>query len=176
MSFVSGLFLFARVGAIWWPLCSSAWCVCPLFQCSFCLPGLGPFGGPCVALFEGCVCPLFQCSFCLPGLGPGGGPWAPWGLIFDVFEATGVTFWSILASFWEPGAPCGHLPSPSGARVTQNRKLCENWLPNGSHFGSLLATLGTLGLHKGGPWSQNGAQSDPKVGFVDFVKMSVFSL
>ena len=113
-----------------------------------------------------CVSPLFQCSFCLPGLGPGGGPWAPWGLIFDVSEATGVTFWMILASFWEPGAPCGHFPRFSGARVPQNRKLCKNMLPNGSHFGSLLSTLGTLGLHKGGPWSQNGAQSEPKVGFV----------
>ena len=64
MSFVSVLFLLARVGAMWWPLCAlggsfltggsrtclaeSQWvCVCPLFQCSFCLQGLGPFGGPC---------------------------------------------------------------------------------------------------------------------------------
>merc|ERR1711966_145505 len=32
--------------------------VSPLFQCSFCLQGLGPFGGPCVALLEGRVCVL----------------------------------------------------------------------------------------------------------------------
>ena len=32
---------------------------------------------------------------------------------------------------------------------------------SGIHVGSLVATLGTLGLHKGGPWSQNGAQSGP---------------
>ena len=48
--------------------------MCPLFQGSFFLPGLGPFGGPCVALLGVCVCPLFQGSFFLPGLGPFGGP------------------------------------------------------------------------------------------------------
>ena len=35
--------------------------------------------------------------------------------IVDIFEAAGVTFWSILGSFWQAVAPCGHLPGPSGA-------------------------------------------------------------
>merc|ERR1711966_116835 len=40
-------------------------CLCPLFQCSFCLQGLGPFGGPCVPLLEGCVCVSFVSVFFL---------------------------------------------------------------------------------------------------------------
>jgi len=93
VSFVSVFLLLARVGAIWWPL-------------------------SCVALFEGCV---FVCVLCFSVLaacqawGQVVAPRRPGRLIFDVFEAAGVTFWSILASFWEPEAPCSHLPSPSGA-------------------------------------------------------------
>ena len=48
--------------------------------------------------------------------------------------------------------------------------MTPKWEP----FGSLLGALGTLGLHKGAPWSKNGAKSGSKLRFVDFVKMSVF--
>ena len=37
-----------------------------------------------------------------------------------------------------------------------------------------MGALGTLGLHKGAPWSKKGAKSGSKLRFVDFVKMSVF--
>ena len=37
------------------------------------------------------------------------------GSCFNVFEAVGVTFWSILEHFRGVVAPRGHLPDPSGA-------------------------------------------------------------
>jgi len=44
---------------------------------------------------------------------------------FDFFEAAGVTFRSILGSFWEAAAPCGHLSGPLGAGVIENYNFCE---------------------------------------------------
>ena len=93
--------------------------------------------------------------------------------IFDVFEAAGVPFWSILGTFWEPVAPCGHLPGPSGARVTEIRKLCENMLQNGPFLGP-FGYLGHPWAPCGSPLTKKGAKSDPKLSFVDFVEMSVF--
>ena len=58
---------------------------------------------------------IFECLFC------GFRCW-----IFNVFEAAGVTFGSIVASFWEAVATYGHLPGPSGAEVTEISKLYEN--------------------------------------------------
>ena len=53
--------------------------------------------------------------------------------IFDVFEATGVTFYSILGSFWDALAPFGHPSGPLGAGVTENsnflREMSATWKP-----------------------------------------------
>ena len=43
---------------------------------------------------------------------------------FDVFEAVGVTFCTILGAFLEAVALCGHLSGPLGAGVTENNKFC----------------------------------------------------
>jgi len=44
---------------------------------------------------------------------------------FDAFEAAGVTFYSILGSFWGAVAPCGHLSGPLGAGVAEKSKFYE---------------------------------------------------
>ena len=74
---------------------------------------------------------IFECLFCRFRL-----------RFFDVFEAAGVTFWSILGSFWEAVAPCGHLPGPSGARVTEIAKFCEKVTPNWEPFWVPFGCLG----------------------------------
>jgi hypothetical protein len=111
VSFVSVLFLLARVGAIWWPLCTLGGSTLEpfAFRCDrdsrTCLPESQR--GVCVR--------CFSALSAFKGWGHLVAPVRSGRLIFDVFEAVGVTFWSILASFWEAGAPCGHLPGSSGS-------------------------------------------------------------
>ena len=62
---------------------------------------------------------IFECLF---------GGFRCW--VFDVFEAGGVTFWTILGSFWEAVATCGHLPGPSGAAGTPISIFYEKRLQN----------------------------------------------
>jgi len=71
-------------------------------------------------------------------------------------------------------APLGNLSAPLGPAGTENNKISEEVIPNGSSFGFFLDAVGTLGLNKGLPWSHNGGQSGSKLRFVDFVEMGVF--
>ena len=101
VSFVSVPFLFARIWAIWWPLClSKRW-----FS-----KGAMDFVGPIPSAFQA------SRSEKEDALG---------GSCFNVFEAARVTFWSISESFWEVLPPFGRLPTHRAPESHKCRKLCE---------------------------------------------------
>ena len=127
----------------------------------------------CLAGSQSGVCPLFQCSFCLQGLGAFGGLSAPLeahvltfskqpGSLFDHF---GVILGGC-GSLWPPSRPIWRLSH-------QNVEKCAKMTPRWEPFWLPLAALGTLELHPGSPWSKNGAKCVPKLRFLEFVKMCV---
>ena len=101
VSFVSVPFLFARIGAIWWPLCLSKRCFSK---------GAMAFVGPIPSAFQA------SRSEKEDALG---------GSCFNVFEAVGVTFWSISGSCWEVLATFGHLPTHLAPESRKYRTMCK---------------------------------------------------
>ena len=92
---------------------------------------------------------------------------------FTFLKQPGSLFGALLGHFgrlWLPVATFQAHLAPESQKLGKCQKLTPKWEP----FWLPLAALGTLGLHKGGRCTKNGAKSAPKWRFVDFMKMCVF--
>ena len=84
---------------------------------------------------------------------------------------------SLFGAFWHHFGRLGLPVATFQAHLAPESHKLENYAKVDSKMGAFLGPFWvpcTLGLHKGAPWSKNGAKSCSKLRFVDFVKMSVF--
>ena len=128
----------------------------------------------CLAESQRGVCPLFQCSFCLQGLGPFGGPCAPWEAhVLTFLKQPGSLFGAFWGHFGRLWLPVATFQAHLAPEAPENEHYAKNGFKMGALFGSLLVALGTLGS-AGRPLEQKWCPKLPKVGICGFCENDCF--